>query len=228
MIRHLLIALAALLAYGAHAQSQVYGSVGATGLGAGVGFTVAPRLGLRIEANVWRATADVDVTETGRDYAGTARFRHAVALADRSPGGGRVRLITGLAIDRSRLDAVSTTATVTVDGIPDSIKGDQPTLSVRLPGVMPDLGIGFGLHPGPRGWSVFGDLDAHPDRRHAAADCATVTVGSLTRCSAPPPCFEIPSLYERRVSASSPWLALQPSCPAAASLLRPVGSAARW
>lgn len=159
MFRPALLWLAVAIAAPASAQPAVYGSVGTTGLGLGLGIAnPKPSVGLRVETNIWRASADVD--ETDVDYSGRVRFRNVGVYGDWFPFEGNFRISAGVAYNRSRLDASATGSTVRLGGTRFALDGEQLTLTGRMPPVTPYVGIGFGIRPA-RGWGFFGELGAY-------------------------------------------------------------------
>jgi hypothetical protein len=158
-----LMALAALgwAAGPAAAQVVVDVQAGTPGIGAGVAWTLAPELAVRVNGN-YLTGIDRSERAGGNLYQAHLRLGNAAALLDWHPAGGGFRLSAGAMYDANRVEGdtvPSSGGTYTIGNLqlPASLVGTLHG-KVDFPSVAPYAGLGWSAAPsGGRGFGFFAD-----------------------------------------------------------------------
>ncbi|TXH30618.1 MAG: hypothetical protein E6Q94_09350 [Burkholderiaceae bacterium] len=163
MIRQALLSVPAALILStplAHA-GEAYVAVGFPIVQIGYAQSVNQQLGLRADFGT-SGSFSQDGTEEGIDYKGDLNLHRVGLFADYFPFSGGFRLTGGVTINKTELKLKSNL----VNGQPVTI-GDQPympqgdeylNVQVKMPTVMPYVGIGWGHQAREKGWGFVADL----------------------------------------------------------------------
>jgi len=133
----------------------LYGVVGTTGLGVGLGTQINPNLVLRGEFSRYKRS--YSTKESGIDYRGDLQLQAGAVYADYHPFGGVFRVTAGLDFNAPKATLKAQTNSiglVNVNGVPYPVPpGESITGDVQYRSTVPYFGVGWGLSgldkPGP-------------------------------------------------------------------------------
>lgn len=139
---------------------EVYVGAGTTGAVVGVGGQVAPRAGVRLEANFLDYSRSVSTSNV--DYDGKLKSSGGSLLFDFFPvAGGFFRITAGAVLGDNKVTAVGKPRnnTFNINGQVVNATGESINFTVKQPSVLPYLGLGVG-HTQKAGWGFFADVGA--------------------------------------------------------------------
>ncbi|MNR71549.1 hypothetical protein D3C71_21800 [compost metagenome] len=155
MKKLLLGAAAALfLTAGANA-AEIYAHVGTEGLGLGVGYALDNYHGVRAEVSGFNLGRSFKAGEL--EYDADLKVRHLGLYYDFHPFGNTFRLSAGAIINSDRAAVSSPEQTVSYRGTSLLVPAGAMKAEVKMPRVMPYLGLGVGHGPA-KGWGFAADL----------------------------------------------------------------------
>jgi hypothetical protein len=142
-----------------HAQ-EVYLQGGTLGVGVGAAWSVTSWFGVHADFNAINLSHNFDVG--GNRYEDGIRLRQGGLYGDLFPwSGSGFRVTAGLRLTDNEVsgNSVPTNGMYVFEGkASPAFPGEYATATARYPTPMPYLGIGYGLHPRPKGWGLVVDL----------------------------------------------------------------------
>lgn len=163
MIRQALLSVPAALILSAplaHA-GEAYVALGFPIVQIGYAQSVNKQLGLRADFGT-SGSFSQDGTEEGIDYKGDLNLHRVGLFADYFPFSGGFRLTGGVTINKTELKLKSNLVNgqdVTIGDAPYSPQGNEYlNVQVKMPTVMPYVGIGWGHQEREKGWGFVADL----------------------------------------------------------------------
>lgn len=158
-----LILVSALIACAPAAAQDIapYIQGGISGFGGGISFgTGTP---LRIRADLYHGISrSVDQTESGIRYTGRVKYSESGLYLDWYPTQSKFRLSGGVFLNSSKINLDANPGpgfSADINGRLYSLgAGDQVSVTVKYPSVMPYIGVGWGMGSSDKGWAFVADV----------------------------------------------------------------------
>lgn len=142
---------------GVQAQ-EVYGNIGSSGLALGLSHSLSTHLIVRVDY-AGGINLSKNRREAGIDYSGRLKVNRLGAFVDYFPSGSGFRVTGGLTFNDTGFDLNSRGGTSTVNGKSIDMTNYFFNVGVKLPKVMPYIGIGYGHKPAKDlGWGFNADV----------------------------------------------------------------------
>jgi hypothetical protein len=183
-MKHKLLVLAALAAFGGAAQAQdVYGGVGLPGLVTlGYAQSMGPSWGLRGEY-AGGLNVSKDGVQDGVNVTGSFKANRAGVFADWYPFGGGFRLVGGLTMNNIEADLNAVGAgNATINNKVVSMVGENMRVNIKFPSTTPYIGIGYGHQSSKdKGLGFYADLGFMLGKFDTTTTTSLVSNGKITQ-----------------------------------------------